>query len=89
MRPKSTKCLTKKFAVRSTLTHTLVIVVVTVVVWLAIVVAMAPLLMHVCDLTVAAAQTDLGRTIVVTVVEGMVCRVCTVSLQVCRIWKSI
>ncbi|MEK9806208.1 MAG: hypothetical protein VW551_07940 [Euryarchaeota archaeon] len=79
------------------MTHTLVIVVVTVVVRVYTVVAMAPLLMRVHDLTVkakdllplVAAQTDLGRTIVVTVVEGMVCRVCTVSLQVCRIWKSI
>ena len=65
----------KKFAVSVTLTA---LVVVTIVVT---VVAMAPLLTCTRYLTLVAAQTDLGRTIVVTVVEGMVCRVCT---RVCR-----
>ena len=59
---KARSVLQKKFAVRLTLTRTLVV---TVVVTVILVVAMAPLLTCKSNLTVVAAQTNLGRTIVV------------------------
>ena len=72
---KARSVLQKKFAVRLTLTRSLVVTVVVTVV------AMAPLLMRVVILTVVVTQTNLGLIVVERAIEGMVCRVCTV---VCR-----